>query len=54
MDELKTKQDNLYWEWNKGTKKLDVTWILETEDGKFYQRTKSLNVDSRDEQDSLG
>lgn len=39
------KQDNLFYEWNYKTQLLDLTWILETEDGKFYQKTKSINVD---------
>lgn len=43
MTELKTKQDNLYCEFNTDTQLLDILWILETEDGKFYQKTKSIN-----------
>ena len=43
MTELKLKQDNLYWEFNTDTQKVDICWILETEDGVFYQRTKSIN-----------
>lgn len=43
-DTLKTKQDKLYWEFNQETQKLDVLWILETEDGKFYSKKKSLNI----------
>lgn len=44
MEELKPKQDNLFYEWNKETDKLDIFWILETDDGKFYQKKKSINV----------
>lgn len=40
---LKPKQDSLYYEWNKNTDRLDVLWILETED-KYYEKTKSINV----------
>lgn len=40
---LKTKQDNLFWEFNTETQKIDILWILETEDGKYYQRVKSIN-----------
>lgn len=43
MTELKTKQDTLVYEYNPETDKLDILWILETEDGKFYQKTKSIN-----------
>ena len=43
MEELKPKQDNLFYEWNKETDKLDIVWILETED-KFYQKKKSINI----------
>lgn len=43
MTELKTKQDNLYCEFNTDTQLLDILWILETEDGKFYQKKKSVN-----------
>jgi len=44
--ELAVKQDNLFWEWNEdGT--LSVLWILETEDGKFYQKKKTINVGKR-------
>lgn len=41
---LKTRQDNLYWEFNTETQKVDILWILETEDGEFYQKKKSINV----------
>lgn len=44
MTELKPKQDKLFWEFNTDTQKVDILWILETEDGKFYQKTKSINV----------
>lgn len=43
-EQLKIKQDNLYWEFNTDTQKIDIIWILETEDGKFYQKKKSINV----------
>jgi len=38
------RQDNLFYEWNKETDRLDILWILETSDGRFYQKTKSINV----------
>lgn len=41
---LKTRQDNLIYEWNVETDKLDIVWILEAEDGTWYQKTKSINV----------
>jgi hypothetical protein len=40
---LSLKQDNLYWEFNTETQKIDILWILETEDGKYYQKMKSIN-----------
>lgn len=43
VQELKPKQDNLFYEWNKETDKLDILWILEDE-GKHYQKVKSINV----------
>lgn len=43
-EELITKQDTLVYEWNKEKDCLDVLWILETEDGKYYQKVKSINV----------
>jgi hypothetical protein len=42
MSDLELKQDNLFWEWVDG--KLHILWILETEDGKYYQKKKILNV----------
>jgi len=41
---MKLKQDNLYWEFNTETQKIDILWILETEDGRFYQKMKSINA----------
>lgn len=43
--ELELKQDNLYYELNKEDPDfLDILWILETEEGRFYQKTKSINI----------
>ena len=44
VDWLKTKQDTLVYDYNKETDKLDILWLLETEDGRFYQKTKSINI----------
>ena len=44
MNTLETKQDTLVYEYNSDTDKLDILWILETEDGKFYQKEKSINI----------
>ena len=43
MEPLKPKQDNLFYEWNSKEDKLEVLWILETDEGKFYQNKKSIN-----------
>lgn len=43
--ELKVRQDKLVYEINKEDLDfLDILWILETEDGKFYQKVKSINI----------
>ena len=39
---MKIKQDNLYHEFNPETQKIDILWILETEEG-FYQKVKSIH-----------
>lgn len=44
MEKLKTRQDNLYWEFNTETQKVDILWILEIEGVGFYQKKKSINV----------
>lgn len=44
MSELKTKQDKLCWEWSEDLNSIEILWILETEDGKFYQKKKKINV----------
>jgi hypothetical protein len=43
MSELKLKQDNLFWQCTEDSK-VDILWILETEDGKFYQKKKTITV----------
>lgn len=44
QEELKLRQDNLYHEWNPETGRLDILWLLQLEDGRFYQNTKSINL----------
>lgn len=41
---MKILQDNLYWEFNTETQKIDILWILEIEGVGFYQKTKSINA----------
>lgn len=41
---LKPKQDSTYWEWTPDRSHIEILWILETDDGRYYQKFKTIKI----------
>lgn len=41
---MKLKQDSTFWEWSQDLNHIHLLWILETEDGKYYQKVKKIKI----------
>ena len=43
-ENLRMKTDNTFWEWDEDNQYIRILWILETEDGKYYQKLKKIKI----------
>jgi len=43
-ERMKIKQDSTYWEWSQNKEYIELLWILETEDGQYYQKRKTIRI----------